>query len=89
MRKIKKTDSKIVISENTQNKVLETFISMKFDTECNETTPEIIFHRFHEYYKILTKMTSKSWSRSTQIVKLEKKQGQIWNQRPLKRWRPL
>ena len=55
MRKIKKTDSKIVISENTQNKILETFISMKFDTECNETTPAIIFNLFHDYYKILTK----------------------------------
>ena len=89
MRKIKKTDSKIVISENTQNKVLEMCISMKFDTECNETNPATIFHRFHDDYKMLTKMTSKRRSRTTQIVKIEKKQRQIWNQRPLKRWRPL
>ena len=55
MRNIKKTDSRIVISENTQSEVLETFIIMKSDTECNETTPAIIFHIFHEYYKIFTK----------------------------------
>ena len=47
MRKIKKTDYKVVISENNQNQVLETFISMKFDAECNETTPAISLHRFH------------------------------------------
>ena len=87
--KNKKTDSKIVISENTQIQVLETFISMKFDTECNEITPAIIFLRFNDYYKMLTQMTSKSWSGPTQIDKIEKKQGQIWNQRPLKRWRLL
>ena len=48
MREIKKTDFKIAISENTQNKMMETFISMKFDAECNETTPEIALYRFHE-----------------------------------------
>ena len=47
MRKIKKTDYKVVISENNQNQLLETFISMKFNAECNETTPAISFHRFH------------------------------------------
>ena len=26
----------------SQNKLLETFIAMKSDDECNETTPEII-----------------------------------------------
>ena len=57
MREIKKTDSRIVNSENTQRKVLETFISMKFDTELNETIPAIIFHRFHGYCKIITKIT--------------------------------
>ena len=41
MREIKKTDSEIVIFENNQNQVLETFISMKFDAENNETTPAI------------------------------------------------
>ena len=59
MRKIKNPDSRIVISENNQNQVLETFISMKFDAECNETTPAIILHRFHEDYEMFTKMTSK------------------------------
>ena len=48
MREIKKTDSEIVIFENNQNQLLETFISMKFDAECNETTPAILFPRFHE-----------------------------------------
>ena len=48
MREIKKTDSRVVISGNNQNQVLETFISMKFDAECNETTPAISFDRFHE-----------------------------------------
>ena len=38
MGEIKKTDYKIVISENTKKNVLETFISMKFDIECNEIT---------------------------------------------------
>jgi hypothetical protein len=41
MRKIQKTDYEIVISENNQNRVLETFISIKFDAENNETTPAI------------------------------------------------
>ena len=59
MRDIKKTDSKIVISENEQNQVLKTFTSMKSDSECNETTPAIIFRRCHEDYEIITEMTSK------------------------------
>ena len=62
---------------------------MKFDAECNETTHEIILYRFDEEYEILTKMMSESWSSTTQIVELEKKKGQIWNQRPLKRTGPL
>ena len=33
MRNIKKTDSEIVISDNNQNKVLETFISIKIDAD--------------------------------------------------------
>ena len=86
MRKIKKTDYEIMISENNQNQVLETFISIKFDAECNETTPAILFLRFHEDFSIYTKKASKGWPRRTQIVEIEKKQGQIWNQRPLKRW---
>ena len=48
MRQIKKTVSKNVISDKNQNPILETFISMKYDTECNETTPAIVFYRFHE-----------------------------------------
>ena len=59
MRNIKKTDSEIVIFENNQNQILETFISMKFDAECNETNHAIMFHRCHDYSEILTKMTSK------------------------------
>ena len=77
------------MSENDQNQVLEMFISMKFDGESNETTPAIISYRFHEDSKMFTKKDVKSWSNTTQIVELEKKQGQIWNQRHLKRWRPL
>ena len=68
---------------------METFISMKSDAECNETTPAISFDRFKENYEILTTHDIKSLSVSTQIVELKKKQGQIWNQRPLKRTGPL
>ena len=32
----------------SQNQVLEMFISMKIDAECNETSPAILFDRFHE-----------------------------------------
>ena len=56
MRKLKKTVSKVAISGNNQNKVLEAFIFMKSDAEYNETTPEIILYRFDEYDEILTKM---------------------------------
>ena len=87
MRKIKKTGSEIVIFESNQNPVLETFISMKFDAESNETTPAISFLRFHEDFENYTKKASKKWPRQTEIVEFEKKQGQICNQRPLKRWR--
>ena len=59
MRQIKKTASNIVISEIHQNKILETFISMKSDAECNETAPAISFGRLHEDSEILTKMTQK------------------------------
>ena len=90
MREIKKTYSRIVISENTQNKSLETLISMKFDTECNETTPAMSFHRFHDYYEILTRMTSESRPVPSQTSFLfhkknktkqnkTKQKGQIWN----------
>ena len=65
------------------------FIYIKMDAESNETTPAIAFLRFHEDSEIFAKTDVKSWSRTAQIVELEKKQGQIWNQRPLKRWRPL
>ena len=57
---------------------------MKFYVECNETTHKIILYWFDEDYEILTEMMSESWSSTTKIVKLEKKQGQIWNHRPLK-----
>ena len=89
MRKIQKTGSEIVISENDQNRVMEMLICMKFDAECNETTPAILFLRVHDDSEMVTKKGVKKWSRETEIVELEKKQGQIWNQRPLKRWRPL
>ena len=59
MRRIQKTGSEIVISENNQNQDLETFVCMKSDAECNETTPEISIDRFHEDYEMITKMTSK------------------------------
>ena len=78
-----------MISENYQNQFLGTFISIEFDAECNETAPAILFHQCHEDSEILAKNDIKGWSIATQIVKLEKKQGQIWNQRPLKRTGPL
>ena len=89
MREIKKTDSKVVISGNNQNQVLETFIYMKFDAECNKTTPVIESYRFHEDSEMFTKNDVRKVRRRTQIVKSKKKQGQIWNQRPLNSWRPL
>ena len=71
------------------NRVLEMFIYIKMDAESNETRPAISFLLFHEDYEIFAKNNVRSWSIRSQIVELEKKQGQIWNQRPLKRWRPL
>ena len=59
------------------------------DAENNETTPAIQFLRFYEDFEIYTKKASKKWPGETEIVEFEKKQGQIWNQRPLKRWGPL
>ena len=64
------------------------FIYIKIDAEYVQTTPAIGFSRFHENFEMVTKKSVKSWSRGAQIVELEKKEGQIWNQRPLKRWRP-
>ena len=87
MREIQKTGSEIVISENNQ-KVLEMCMAMKFNPECNETTPAIIINRFHEDYEMFTENNIKEVLGTTQIVELEKKQGQICYQRPLKRWRP-
>ena len=52
MRRIQKTDSKIMISEHHQNKVLDTCIYIKSDTECNETAPAISFDLFHEVVKV-------------------------------------
>ena len=48
MREFKKTAANIVITENNQNKILETFISMKSHAECYENVPAISFGRFHE-----------------------------------------
>ena len=79
MRKIKKTDHKVVISVNNQNQLLETFISMKFDVECNETTPAISFHRFRGNIQNDANVRDKTANGTAQIVELEKKQGQIWN----------
>ena len=42
----------IMIRKNNQNQFLETFISIKFDAECNETTPAISFGRFYEDFYI-------------------------------------
>ena len=69
MRRIKKTYSKLVISENNQNQDLETFISMKSDAGCNETTPAISFDRFHENSEILTKITLRQQYVHYQIVR--------------------
>ena len=48
-----------MISEHRKNKVLDTFISIKPNAECNETAPAVSFARFHEDYENLTKPTSK------------------------------
>ena len=37
---------------------------MKFDAECNETTPATSFDRFHEDVEIITEMTSNSYKKS-------------------------
>ena len=74
MREIQKTGSRIVISENTQNEVLETRIYIKMDAESNETAPAILFIRFHKDSEMFTKNIIKKVSISTQIVELEKKQ---------------
>ena len=60
MRKIKKTGAEIVILENNHNQVLEMSISMKFDAECNETTPGISFLQFHEIMRCSQKRRQKS-----------------------------
>ena len=70
------------------NRVLDMCIYVKMDAENNETTPAIAFLRFHEDFEIYTKKASKKCHASAQIVELEKKQGQIWNQRPFKRTGP-
>ena len=58
MRKMKKTGSKKKISENNNNQVLETFISMKSHAECNENIPAISFGRFHEDFCTSTNISS-------------------------------
>ena len=65
--------------------MLKTSISMEMDAEYNETTPTISFDRFHEDSQNFQKMTSKVGRVSSEIVKFKKHQGQIWNQRLLKR----
>ena len=67
------------------NGVMDMFIHVKMDAESNETAPVITFIRLHEDSEMFTKNNIKKVSRATQIVELEKKQGQTWNQRPLKR----
>ena len=62
---------------------------MKMEAEYFETTPPISFDRFHEDSEIRTKMTSKLGLAQPKSSSYKKKQGPIWNQRPLKRWRPL
>ena len=42
------------------NEVLEMFICIKIDAECNETTHAIAFDRSHEDSEMFTKLTSKS-----------------------------
>ena len=88
MRDIQKTCSEIVISENYQNQVLEMLISMKFDVNTMRLLSRSHSLNFMKILKWSQKKRHNKWSRQTQIVELEKKQGQIWNQRPLKRWRP-
>ena len=62
---------------------------MKMDAEYNETIPAISFDRFHEDFCFFLQHRVKHQTRkafgSTYIVELEKNQGQIWNQLPLKR----
>ena len=57
-----------MISENNQNQILETFISMKMDAEYNETTPAISFDRLHVDFDIVSKShqnSNQKASRST------------------------
>ena len=59
-----------VSSEQNQNQILETMISVKLEAEYIETTPTISLDQFRAY----SENDVMSWSRSTQIVKLKKKQ---------------
>ena len=92
MTKIKKTDIK---KSWFLQIILAVFVSIKVNIECNETTPVISFYRLHEDFNIFKKSTpnchqkTKTASGSPWFVKLKRNQRQIWNQRPLKRWRPL
>ena len=45
-----------MIAVNDHKQILETFISIKIDAECNETAHAIVFDRFHVYFHIATKM---------------------------------
>ena len=44
-----------MISENHQNQILETFVTIKMDAEYNGTTPAISFDRFDVYFDMFSK----------------------------------
>ena len=60
----------IVISENNQNSIAGTFISMKVGAAHNETIPAISFDRFHEYVCIRTRMSHKYTEKATNLQHL-------------------
>ena len=72
-----------------QNELLETFICIRIDAECDENALAISFGRMHDDFHISARMTSNVVSVALEIVELEKNQRHIWNQRPLQRSRPL
>ena len=47
IKQIKKTGSEHRVCENNPNQILEPFISMKFDAECNATTPGMSVNQFY------------------------------------------
>ena len=48
----------VMRNQYSENNILEMFIDIRMDTECNETNPAIAFDRFREYFKMFRKMTS-------------------------------